>query len=159
MRPYSAELTELQALVLHHPVHIDVGTEDVAEAQAGGGGGEGEGGEGGKDAVAGPAISHFTVDVNARDKLLFCMALLRLGLCKKKVLVFVSNPDAAVRLRLFLDKFGIPCCALHAELPANSRSHILQEFNRGIYDFMIAAADDAAAMAAGAYTRPLFSST
>jgi len=79
VRPYSAELTELQALVLHHPVHIDVGTEDVAEAQAGGGGGEGEGGEGGKDAVAGPAISHFTVDVNARDKLLFCMALLRLG--------------------------------------------------------------------------------
>ena len=36
----------------------------------------------------------------------------------------------------------MPCCALHAELPANSRQHILQEFNRGIYDYMIAAAED-----------------
>lgn len=75
----------------------------------------------------------------------YSAALLRLGLCKRKTLIFVANPDAAVRLRLFLDKFGIPCCALHAELPANSRAHILQEFNRGIYDYMIAAADDAAA--------------
>ena len=62
---------------------------------------------------------------------------------QKKVLVFVSSADAAVRLRLFLYKFGVPTCALHGELPANSRTHILQEFNRGVYDFMVAAADDA----------------
>ena len=82
------------------------------------------------------------------------MALLRLGLCKRKSLVFVKDPDEAVRLRLFLDKFGVPCCALHAELPANSRAHILQEFNRGIYDYMIAAADDASAEADVASSNP-----
>ena len=144
----SKELTELQALVLHHPVHLDVGAGDDNDDGAAGGDGAGAGGAaGGKEgaAGAGPAISHYTVEVSAKDKLLYCMALLRLGLCKRKSLIFVANPDAAVRLRLFLDKFGIPCCALHAELPANSRAHILQEFNRGIYDYMIAAADDAAA--------------
>ena len=141
----SKELTELQALVLHRPVYLDVGAGDGGGA--GGAAGEGAAavtGEAGK-AKAGPAISHFTLEVAAKDKLLYCMALLRLGLCKRKSLIFVANPDAAVRLRLFLHKFGIPCCALHAELPANSRAHILQEFNRGIYDYMIAAADDAAA--------------
>ena len=49
----------------------------------------------------------------------------------------------------------MPCCALHAELPANSRAHILQEFNRGIYDYMIAAADDASAEADVASSNPV----
>ena len=53
------------------------------------------------------------------------------------------HPDTAIRLRIFLDKFGISCCAFHDQLPANSRSHVLQEFTRGIYDSLIAVADDA----------------
>ena len=137
----SKALTELQVLVLHHPVHLDVGAEEGKDAENP----EGEEGDGGDKKGTAPAILHFTVKMPAKDKLLYCMALLRLGLCKRKALIFVANADAAVRLRLFLDKFGVPCCALHAELPANSRAHILQEFNRGIYDYMIAAADDAAA--------------
>ena len=96
---------------------------------------------GGGEKKDGPDIAHRVLDVRAKDKLLTCMSLLRLGVCRRKTLVFVKDPDSAVRLRLFLDKFGVPCCALHAELPANSRAHILQEFNRGVYDYMIAAAD------------------
>ena len=142
----SEELTRLEALVLHHPVHLDVG-------EAAGEGGDATA-EGDAAAAAGPKIAHHTVEVATRDKLLYCMALLRLGLCKRKSLVFVKDPDEAVRLRLFLDKFGVPCCALHAELPANSRAHILQEFNRGIYDYMIAAADDASAEADVASSNP-----
>ena len=38
-------------------------------------------------AAAGPKIAHHTVEVATRDKLLYCMALLRLGLCKRKSLV------------------------------------------------------------------------
>ena len=53
-------------------------------------------------------------------------------MCKKKILIFVKDADEAVRARLFLDKFGVLCVALHSELPANSRAHILEEFNRGV---------------------------
>ena len=124
------ELARLESLVLQHPVRLDVSLRPDDDD-----GGDDEKKDGGPD------IAHRVLNVQAKDKLLTCMSLLRLGVCRRKTLVFVKDPDAAVRLRLFLDKFGVPCCALHAELPANSRAHILQEFNRGVYDYMIAAAD------------------
>ena len=127
------ELARLESLVLQHPVRLDVSARP--EILGGAGAGDDEKKDGGPD------IAHRVLDVRAKDKLLTCMSLLRLGVCRRKTLVFVKDPDSAVRLRLFLDKFGVPCCALHAELPANSRAHILQEFNRGVYDYMIAAAD------------------
>ena len=95
------------------------------------------------------------------------MALLKLGLVKRKVLLFVNAVEDAYRLRLFLESFGIRSAAISAELPMNSRHHILQvpgsracmrhllnlvkhspaadgehmpvqEFNRGIFDYLIA---------------------
>jgi Superfamily II DNA and RNA helicases len=133
----SAEIEALRDVVAHKPVVVDV-EEDARDGDDGAGGDASAGGK------SGPDIEHYCLRVpKSIDRLLYAMALLRLGLCKKKVLVFVSNADAAVRLRLFLHKFGVPTCALHGELPANSRTHILQEFNRGVYDFMVAADDDA----------------
>ncbi len=61
-----------------------------------------------------------------KDKLLHVMALLRLGLVRKKVLLFVNGADAGFRLRLFLEAFGVRAAVLSAELPLNSRHHILQ---------------------------------
>ena len=54
------------------------------------------------------------------------MVLLRLGLVRKKVLLFVNSIDAGFRLRLFLEAFGIRAAVLNAELPLNSRHHIIQ---------------------------------
>jgi ATP-dependent RNA helicase DDX56/DBP9 len=42
------------------------------------------------------------------------------------------------RLKLYLNQFGIPSCALNCELPVTSRCHIVQQFNAGIYDIIIA---------------------
>ncbi len=61
-----------------------------------------------------------------QDRLLHVMVLLRLGLVRKKVLLFVNSIDAGFRLRLFLEAFGIRAAVLNAELPLNSRHHILQ---------------------------------
>ena len=119
------ELARLQALVLHHPVHLDVG--DDASAKRSGENRSGESGAIAEDApsnAVGPRVSHAVVKCPAKDKLLYVMALLRLGLCRRKCLVFVKDPDAAVRLRLFLDKFGVPCCALHAELGKLEGAHL-----------------------------------
>ncbi|KAF3167376.1 ATP-dependent DNA/RNA helicase [Orbilia oligospora] len=42
------------------------------------------------------------------------------------------------RLRLFLEQFGIRACVLNSELPVNSRLHIVQEFNKNVYEIIIA---------------------
>lgn len=44
------------------------------------------------------------------------MALLRLGKARRKALLFVNSADAAVRLRLFLEKFGVRAASLHGAL-------------------------------------------
>ncbi len=60
------------------------------------------------------------------DRLLTVLALLRLGLLQKRVLLFVNGIDAGFRLRLFLESFGVRAAVLNSELPINSRHHILQ---------------------------------
>jgi ATP-dependent RNA helicase DDX56/DBP9 len=77
------ELARLQALVLHHPVHLDVG--DDASAKRSGENRSGESGANAEDApsnAVGPRVSHAVVKCPAKDKLLYVMALLRLGLCQ-----------------------------------------------------------------------------
>jgi ATP-dependent RNA helicase DDX56/DBP9 len=56
----------------------------------------------------------------------------------RKSLIFVNTIEKCYKLKLFLEQFGIRSCALNAELPVKSRHHIVQEFNRGKYNFIIA---------------------
>lgn len=69
-------------------------------------------------------------------------------MCVAQVLVFSNSVEEGVALRLFLESFGIRLGCLHAELPVNSRSHILASFNKGLFDFLIAVGG--CAVAAGA---------
>ena len=64
--------------------------------------------------------------------------MLKLRLIKGKILVFVNNVDRGYRLKLFLEKFGIKSGVLNSELPFNSRYHSVLEFNRGVFDYLIA---------------------
>lgn len=60
---------------------------------------------------------------------------------KGKCIIFVADIDRCYRLKLFLEQFAIKSCVLNSELPANSRIHVVQEFNKGVYDIIIAADD------------------
>eukprot|EP00890_Picochlorum_soloecismus_P003951 jgi/Picsp_1/4557/NSC_01927-R1_dead-box atp-dependent rna helicase 16-like len=75
------------------------------------------------------------------ERLLRLLTILKYGLAQKKVILFVNSPDSGMRLRLFLDAFGIKCCELHSEMPLNTRNHVLQQFNKGIFDYLIATDD------------------
>jgi len=55
-----------------------------------------------------------------------------------QVLIFANSVEGGVALRLFLESFGVRLGCLHAELPVNSRSHILASFNKGLFDILIA---------------------
>jgi ATP-dependent RNA helicase DDX56/DBP9 len=73
-----------------------------------------------------------------RNKFLFIYFIFKLKLIRGKVIVFVNNIDRGFRLRLFLEQFAIRSVVLNCELPMNSRLHIVNEFNRGAYDILIA---------------------
>jgi len=72
------------------------------------------------------------------DKYLILYVLLKLKLLKGKCIIFVNSIERCYRLKLFLEQFSIPSVVLNSELPLNSRVHIVEEFNKGVYDYMIA---------------------
>lgn len=50
----------------------------------------------------------------------------------------MQDIDRCYRLKLFLEQFGIKSCILNSELPVNSRIHVVEEFNKNVYDIIIA---------------------
>lgn len=117
----SADVDKLKKLILHNPFILtlpEVGNH--------------------KDDVIPKNVQQFWISCPASDKLLYILSVLKLGLVQKKVLIFTNTIDMSFRLKLFLEKFGIKSAVLNAELPQNSRLHILEEFNAGLFDYLIA---------------------
>jgi ATP-dependent RNA helicase DDX56/DBP9 len=92
-----------------------------------------------EDALAN--LSQYAVRCTEFDKFLLLYVLLKLKLIKGKILIFVNDIDRGYRLKLFLERFGLRSGVLNAELPFNSRFHAVQEFNRGVFDYLIATDD------------------
>ncbi len=73
------------------------------------------------------------------EKFLLAYVIFKLKLIKGKCIIFVGDIDRCYRLKLFFEQFGIKSCVLNSELPVNSRIHVVEEFNKSIYDIVIAA--------------------
>lgn len=144
----SDDIDKLTKLILHDPISLDLLAKTAPEFDA--------------DDITNPAgmhslgaatdIDHRSIDLPAAcavkgrvtetmEKLLYLLALLRLKLVQSKVLIFVNTVEIGMKVRIFLDAFGLRCSLLSAELPLNSRHHILQEFNKGLFDYLIATDD------------------
>ncbi|CAL4944154.1 unnamed protein product [Urochloa decumbens] len=120
----SPDVDKLTKLLLHNPFILTL--TEVGRA---------------KDDVIPKNVQQFWISCDAKDKMLHILALLKFELIQKKVLIFVNSIDAAFRLRLFLEKFGIRSAVLNAELPQNSRLHIIEAFNARLFDYLIATDD------------------
>lgn len=72
------------------------------------------------------------------EKFLLTYVIFKLKLIKGKCIIFVSDIDRCYRLKLFFEQFGIKSCVLNSELPVNSRIHVVQEFNKNVYEIIIA---------------------
>ncbi|ERN18519.1 DEAD-box ATP-dependent RNA helicase 16 isoform X2 [Amborella trichopoda] len=118
----SADVEKLRKLVLHNPSILTLVSEDGETT----------------DSIIPSSVQQFYISCDAHDKLLHILALLKLELVQKKVLIFVNAIDTGYKLKLFLEQFGIRSAVLNAELPQNSRDHILKEFNAGLFDYLIA---------------------
>lgn len=65
-------------------------------------------------------------------------ALFKLKLIRGKTLIFTNSVEKCYRLKLFLEQFGISSCILNPELPVSCRLHVVDSFNRGRYNTIIA---------------------
>jgi ATP-dependent RNA helicase DDX56/DBP9 len=110
------EVEKLKALFCSDPVLINLDNEE-------------------KDASG---VMQYVVKCGEEEKFLLIYAIFMLKLIKGKTLVFVGGIDRCYRLKLFLEQFAIKSCVLNSELPVNSRIHVVEEFNKGVYDIIIA---------------------
>ncbi|KAI1452109.1 DEAD-domain-containing protein [Annulohypoxylon moriforme] len=86
----------------------------------------------------GGGVSQYTVKCGEDEKFLLIYCMIKLELVKGKAIIFVSDVDRCYRLKLFFEQFGIRSCLLNSELPVNCRIHAVEEFNRGVYNIIIA---------------------
>ncbi|KAG4303271.1 hypothetical protein PCANB_000572 [Pneumocystis canis] len=83
-------------------------------------------------------LIQYSIKCSEDEKFLLIYVILKLHLIKGKIIVFVNNVDRCYRLKLFLEQFGIRSCVLNSELPINSRLHIIEEFNKKVYNIILA---------------------
>mmetsp|Transcript_11642 Transcript_11642/g.18936 ORF Transcript_11642/g.18936 Transcript_11642/m.18936 type:complete len:564 (+) Transcript_11642:44-1735(+) len=121
----SEEVGVLEKLLLDNPVSVDM-TEAENKAL--------------EEATS--SLDEYSISIGSNDKYLLLHALFKLHLIVGKCLVFVNGIDSCYRLKLFLDAFGVRSAVLNSELPHSSRLHCLDQFNKGIYDYLIAGDDE-----------------
>jgi len=83
-------------------------------------------------------LLQFYLNLPTKDKYLILYVFIKLGLLKGKGLFFVNTIDAGYRLKLFFEQFHIKSAVLNAELPLKSRLNIIEHYNVGNFDYLIA---------------------
>lgn len=131
----TADVTTLKSLILRNPAILTLTEEETEDS----------------DSLLSQYVLHLPTEA---EKFLHIYVILKLKLIKGKAILFVNDVERCYRLKLFLEQFTIRCCVLNRELPINSRCdhlstslenflisnryHTIQEFNKGVYDYIIA---------------------
>jgi len=126
----SPDIESLKKLILHSPVTIRLEEEEEKDALTHS--------NVGMTSMKQGLLTQFYLSLPKKDKPLVLYVFLKLGLLKGKGLFFVNTTDGGYRLKLFLEQFHIHSAVLNAELPLNSRLHIIEQFNVGNFDYLIA---------------------
>ncbi|OQR79480.1 putative ATP-dependent RNA helicase DDX56-like [Tropilaelaps mercedesae] len=116
----SEDVLALKRLVLHSPVILRLEESSLTDN---------------------PGLQQYVVKCEELDKHAILAALFKLNLIKGKTLIFVNSVDRGYRTKLFLDQFGIRSCVLNSELPLTSRQVVIDRFNEGRYDTIVASDD------------------
>ncbi|SPO28298.1 probable ATP dependent RNA helicase of the DEAD-box family [Ustilago trichophora] len=113
----TSDVTKLKGLLLRNPVILKLNEEDESTSSN---------------------LVQFYTKTSEEDKFLLVYVILKLKLIRGKAILFVNELERGYRLKLFLEKFGLRACVLNAELPINSRYSIVEEFNKGRFDYIVA---------------------
>uniref|UniRef100_A0A8R1I048 RNA helicase n=1 Tax=Caenorhabditis japonica TaxID=281687 RepID=A0A8R1I048_CAEJA len=72
------------------------------------------------------------------EKFAILVAMFKLKLIVGRSIIFVNTIDRCYKLMLVLRVFGLKSCILNSAMPANSRCHVINQFNEGNYQIVIA---------------------
>eukprot|EP00543_Licmophora_paradoxa_P005771 CAMPEP_0202450544 /NCGR_PEP_ID=MMETSP1360-20130828/9138_1 /ASSEMBLY_ACC=CAM_ASM_000848 /TAXON_ID=515479 /ORGANISM="Licmophora paradoxa, Strain CCMP2313" /LENGTH=477 /DNA_ID=CAMNT_0049068855 /DNA_START=111 /DNA_END=1541 /DNA_ORIENTATION=+ len=122
------ELNDLKNVVLHSPAIVKLEEEEVVQTQNS------------------KTLTQYFLPLPKHDKYLVLYVFLKLGLLKGKGLFFLNSTDASYALKIFLEQFHIRSAVLNAELPLQSRLNIIEHFNVGNFDYLIATDNSAGAV-------------
>jgi len=111
------EALAIKQLILHNPVNIKLEEPDLLESDK---------------------LTQYHVKCDEEEKFLLLNALFKLNLIHGKTLIFVNTVNRCYQLKLFLEQFGISTCILNSELPIVSRCLVVEQFNKGVYNIIIA---------------------
>ncbi|KAL7719917.1 RNA helicase [Entamoeba marina] len=85
------------------------------------------------------SIDEYVITCTERsDKLLNLYVLLKLGMVRGKVLIFVNSIERSFYVKLFLDLFSISSVVLNSDLPRDIRTHVIEQFNNNEFNILIA---------------------
>lgn len=113
----SDDVKKLKSFILHNAVTLKLEEGDVAPSSQ---------------------LTHYHLMAEEIDKATILYTLLKLHLIRGKTIVFVNSVDKCYKIKLYLEQFAIPTCVLNSELPATVRVRSVEQFNRGIYDVIVA---------------------
>ncbi|KAM4039325.1 putative ATP-dependent RNA helicase DDX56 isoform 2-T2 [Anomaloglossus baeobatrachus] len=119
---FNEDVQALKELVLHNPVTLKLEESQLPDSSQ---------------------LTQYHIQCEEEEKFLLLYTLLKLSLIRGKTIIFVNDVERSYRLKLFLEQFSIPSCVLNSELPVQSRCHIIGQFNRGFYDYIIASDEQA----------------
>ncbi|XP_063585296.1 probable ATP-dependent RNA helicase DDX56 [Penaeus indicus] len=111
------DVKKLKTLILHNPVILRLEEPPLPTAEQ---------------------LTQYVIKLSAFDKVVLVNALFRLNMIRGKTIIFVNSVDKGYRLRMYLAHFDISSCVLNSEMPVASRCHIIEQFNSGKYDIIIA---------------------
>merc|ERR1739838_237417 len=77
-------------------------------------------------------------DVRQFEKCVILYSLFRLNMIRGKTIIFANTVDRGYKLRMFLGQFNISSCVLNSEMPTASRCNIVEQFNKGKFDIIVA---------------------
>ena len=113
----SSGAVKLKELVLRRPVTLNLEEDSLPEDSQ---------------------LTQYQIKIEEEDKFVLIYALFKLKLVHGKTIVFVNSVDRCYKLKLYLEQFSIPVCVLNSELPNATRCHIVSQFNKGLYDVVVA---------------------
>jgi len=114
----SEDVTRLKKLVLNNPVVLKLSEPQLPDSSQ---------------------LTQYVIKLEEEEKFVLIYALFKLELIRGKSLMFVSSVDRCYKMKLYLEQFNIPCCVLNSELPVATRLHTVEQFNKGVYNVIVAA--------------------
>lgn len=83
-------------------------------------------------------LSEYFIKCSDEDKFLIVYTMVKLKALKERTIFFVNSVDQGFKLKLFFERFSVKAAVLNPELPLRSRQSVINQFNAGAFDYLVA---------------------